>query len=424
MDTAGLTDTLDWMGLALALGLGLLVGVERGWAHREEAPGTRFAGVRTFGLFGLAGGIAGALFAVSPTIATLVLAACAGLILVGYYRMSQDSHTISGTTSLGGIITVACGFLAATGEHLLAIAIAVSMVLLLVMRSQLHRLIGRMSEQEVTAIARFALIALVILPLLPDRAYGPYEAWNPHQLWLVVVLVSGLSLAGYVAGKVLGPSRGTLATAAAGALVSSTAVTASLSTQLKNGDANAALIHSAISTASAVMFARIMVVVGVIAPFALTIVAIFAIPGVLVSLAAAIWLLQKARRKPIEKHHGVDVKNPAAIGPALVLVGLVMVMTLVARWMLARYGDTEAAVALAISGTVDVDSAVIALGSLPQGTFQPNVAGLVLLAPTVLNTLFKAGVSISIAGWRHAWPGAAVLAVSALASLGALPFLL
>ncbi|MCB2059283.1 MAG: MgtC/SapB family protein, partial [Novosphingobium sp.] len=380
-EMAGLTDAFDWVGIALALGLGLLVGVERGWAHREEAPGTRFAGVRTFGMFGLAGGVAGALFATSPVISTLILAACAGLILLGYYRMSEDADTISGTTSLGGIITVACGFLAATGEHLEATVIAVSMVLLLVMRSQLHRLVGKMSEEEVTAIARFALVSLVILPLLPDRPYGPYDAWNPHKLWLVVVLVSGLSLLGYVAGKIFGPSRGTLATAAAGSLVSSTAVTASLSTQLKNKDVNAALIHTAIGTASAVMYARMLAVVAFIAPFALPTVATFAIPGILVSLTAAIWLFRQARRKPIEKHHAVDVKNPAAIGPALILVALVMVMTLIARWVLARYGDAEAAIALAISGTVDVDSAVITIGSLPSGTFRPHVAGLALLAP-------------------------------------------
>lgn len=423
-DTASLSDMLDWAGIALALGLGLLVGVERGWAHREEAPGTRFAGVRTFGMFGLTGGVAGALFATSPVIATLILAACAALILLGYYRMSEHADTISGTTSLSGIITVACGFLAATGEHLLATVITVSMVLLLVMRSQLHRLVGRMSEQEVTAIARFALIALVILPLLPDRSYGPYEAWNPHKLWLVVVLVSGFSLLGYVAAKLLGPSRGTIATAAAGSMVSSTAVTASLATRLRDEERHFAILNAGISAASAVMYLRMLVLVGIIAPFALRTTAVFAVPGLAVSLAASAWQLRQASRHPPAEHKLVNVKNPFAIGPALLLMGMVMVMTLAARWVLAHFGDAELAVVLAISGTVDVDSAVITLGSLPEGTLQPHLAGLVLLAPMVLNTLFKAATAIGIAGRKRVWPGALVLVLSALASLAPLPLVL
>ena len=249
MEISDVTNDWDWIGIALALALGLLVGIERGWTHREEAPGTRFAGVRTFAMLGLAGGIAGALFSTALPLSTVILASCAGLILIGYFRMSAQSDSVSVTTSLGALITVACGFLAATGQPLAATAIAVIMVLLLLMRARLHRLIDHMSESEVTAIARFALIALVILPLLPDRAYGPYDAWNPRQLWLVVVLVSGLSFTGYIASKLLGSSRGTIATAAAGAFVSSTAVTASLATQIKQEGNEPTILYAGISAA-------------------------------------------------------------------------------------------------------------------------------------------------------------------------------
>lgn len=410
--------------LALALALGLLIGLQRGWAQRNEPAGQRFAGVRTYGLFGLAGGIAGWLFADARDLATVILATAAALILLSYYRMTERGGSISGTSSLTGLLTMASGFLAATGQRLEATAIAATIVALLAMRTQLHRLVGRLSEAEIAAIARFALIAFVILPLLPDRAYGPYDAWNPRQLWFVVVLVSGFSLVGYVAARLLGPSRGTIATAAAGSMVSSTAVTAALATRLKNEPESTRMLWSAISAASAVMYLRVMALTGMLAAFALPTLAVVAVPGLLVSLGTTAWYLRRADGVSPTPAAPVTVHNPFSIGPALLLMVLVMVMTLAANWVLDRFGDAGLAVVLAISGSVDVDSAIITLGGLPAGTVAPRIAGLILLAPITLNTLFKAGSCVAIAGWRRGWPGAWPLVLSALASLAALPLLL
>lgn len=409
----------DLIGVALALALGLLVGIQRGWAHREAEPGSQFAGVRTFGLLGLAGGIAGALYIWAQLVAITVIIATTALVLISYYRVSQRRDLVSGTGSLVGLITMGCGFLAASGYWLSASVITGSMVLLLSLRTRLHHLVERMSEEDIRAIAHFTLIAIVILPLLPDRAYGPYDAWNPQKLWLVVVLVSGFSLAGYVATRVLGPSRGIIATAAAGSVVSSTAVTTSIAGRLRDEEGTTLFLHAGISAASVVMFMRIMVLVAVLAPFALPTLSVLAIPGLIVSLIATTILLRAARKHPPATHKPVEVKNPAAIGPALVLVGLVMVMTLAARWVLEHYGNHGVALVLAISGTVDVDSAVIAMGSLPEGTLAPHMAGLALLAPMALNTLFKAAITASIAGWKRGLPGILTLVLSAMASLGA-----
>lgn len=424
MSMAAYAENREWIGLALALALGLLVGLQRGWAHRTDAPGTRFAGIRTFGLIGLAGGISGALFTAARPVAVIIVGASAGLILLSYYRASRQSDGASGTTSIVGLITLACGFLAATDHWLTAIAIAVPMMLLLAMRRQLHRMERGLSEAEVAAIARFALIALVILPLLPDAQYGPFDAWNPRQLWLVVVFVSGFSLMGYLAGRLLGDRLGTIATAATGSLVSSTAVTASLANGLKQESAVPALLFAGVCVASAVMFLRVMLLVAVIAPFALPTLAALALPGVIVSFAAAALFYRRMRQQPPGAAKRASVKNPFAIGPALLLLALVMVMTVAARWALERFGDAELVVVLAISGTVDVDSAVIAMGSLPREALEPRMAGLSLLAPIVLNTLFKAGAMVSIAGWRRSRPAFLALLLSALASLGALPFVL
>lgn len=211
----------DLARLAVSLALGLLVGIQRGWAQRDRPAGSRFAGVRTFALVGLGGGISGMLFRGAPGPATVLLGAIGVLVLVGYVRDSRLNATASGTSGLVALLTLASGFLVGVGERLTGTAIAVVMVLLLALRDRLHGWIDKLSQREVLSIARYALIALVILPLLPDRPFGPYGAWNPRQLWLVVVLVSGLSFAGYVATRLLGARRGIIATAAAGSLVSS-----------------------------------------------------------------------------------------------------------------------------------------------------------------------------------------------------------
>jgi len=417
--------TIDAIGaIGLSLALGLLIGIQRGWALRNEQPGSRFAGIRTFGLLGLAGGMAGALRSSDGVVAATIVAGAAALILLGYAALARRSGTVSGTASLVGLLTLGCGFLATTGQGMLATIIAVVITLVLAMRPQLHGWIERLSEAEMNAIARFALIAMVILPLLPDRAYGPLDAWNPRQLWMVVVMVSGFSFAGYVASKRLGASRGTIATAGAGAMVSSTAVTAALATRLRGGGEDAAILIAGIAAASTVMLLRVLVLVAVLAPFALPTLALFVVPAAVASGLATLWHLRVAMRHPDQPAGEVPVRNPFDILPALGLMALVMVLSLAARWVLHRFGDAGLATVLALSGMVDVDSAIITMGGLPAGALDARMAGLVLGAPVMLNTLFKAGVAISLAGWGRGWRAALPLVASVIAGLLMLPFVL
>lgn len=417
MDLLSSSYLSELAGIALALALGLLVGLERGWTQRAGKPGSRFAGIRTYGLFGLAGGVAGYVLGRSEMLSAIILATTAALIVLSYYRATQRGSSLSGTGSIVGLLTLACGFLAATGERMTATAIGVSMVLLLVMRDELHRLVRQMSEAEVEAIARFAAIAVVILPLLPDRTFGPYDAWNPRQLWMVIVLVSGFSLAGYIATRLVGPRLGTIATAATGSMVSSTAVTAGLAQRMRDEGLDETIVRAGISAASVVMFLRVTLLAAFLAPVALGTMVRLAAPGLIVSLAASAWFLWRMGKGQMEDGTRMPVKNPFALKPALVLTLLVMAMTLLARWVLEHFGDRGVAAVLAISGTVDVDSAVITMGNLPAGTLSPQVAGLVLMAPILLNTLFKAGATIAIAGWRAGWPAALPLVLSVLACL-------
>lgn len=423
MTGAGALSWDNLQGAGLALALGLLIGVQRGWALRSEPAGSRFAGIRTYGLLGLAGGISGALQASAAPLATVLLAATSALVVMGYWRSTQLRGSISGTASLTGLITLAAGYIAGVGAFAVASAVTGLTVLLLAMRRQLHHVLRHIDEQEIAAIARFALIALVILPLLPNDPLGPYGAWRPRQLWLVVVLVSGFSFAGYVGARWLGATRGLLATAAAGSMVSSTAVTASLAGKLRDEEGDRAILNAGIALASAVMFLRVVILTAALAPRALPTFALLAVPGMGASLAAFALILR--RRGTRAKGGAAPLpRNPFDIKPALLLLLLTMALTVAARWVLARFGDAGLATVLAISGVVDVDSAIITLGNLPAGTLSPRIAGLVILPPVLLNTLFKAATAVSLAGWSKAAPGALALVTAALAAAAPLVFLL
>lgn len=402
-------------GSLVALGLGLLVGIERGWTLRHQRDGSRFSGIRTFGLIALAGGIAGSLYHHASGPATALLAASAALVVLGYLRTSKDDGAASGTTGMVGLLTLACGFLAGSGERMLAAAIVVVMVVLLSMRAQLHRWVGRLDETEIHSIARLALITIVILPLLPNQGMGPLDAWNPRQLWLLVVLVSAFSFVGYFASRLLGPDGGVLATAIAGSMVSSTAVTAAMATRLRQGDGGVEIAATGIAAGSLVMMLRVLVLTGVLAPFALAPLALVLAAGMGVSLLAAAWFWRKLPSGAQSQADDVKLRNPLEWRPALILTALVMVMAVVARWVLAEYGDRGVALVLAISGSVDVDSAIITMGNLPTGTMRPVTGALVLAVPVVLNSLFKAGIAVSLGGRRHARQTALPLVLSAIA---------
>lgn len=424
MDPTSIDPVRDFGGIALALALGLLVGLERGWATRDHAPGTRFAGIRTYGLFGLAGGLAGALHERAGALALVLLAAAAALVVAGYWRASVRQDERSGTASLVGLLTLACGYLAASGEGALASAVTGATVVVLSQRKRLHGWVSALSEAEMVGIARFALIALVILPLLPDTPFGPFDAWRPRQLWLVVVLVSGFSFAGYLASRRFGETRGILATSAAGAMVSSTAVTAALAAKLRDDDGDPAVLAAGVALASAVMFARIGVLAFALARFALPTFLVLGVPSILASLLATVWLLRRRGSARAQSGSQVAVRNPFGIGPALLLMGLVMVLSVVARWVLANYGDEGLALVLAVTGSVDTDSAIITMGNLPPGALDPRTAGLVMLPPLILNTLLKAGIALTVPGWRKGWPMALPLIATAAAPFAALPFVL
>lgn len=399
--------------LASALAIGLLIGLQRGWQSRDAPPGGRTAGFRTFGLLGLSGGLA----ALLPTMfGAILLAAAAATLVVGYARDTSPTHQ-SATGTVAGLLTLTLGAHAASGHQTEAFAAAAVMALLLAMRQQLHGFLRGMTATEIEAAMRFAIVALVILPLMPDRQMGPLDAWNPRQLWMVIVLVLGLSFAGYVAARRIGPERGLLATAAVGSLVSSTVVTASYARRLREPSPAEGALIAGIAIASAIMYARVLLLTAILAPFALAPLALAAVPAGLVAGLLAWRAIRRAGAAPTDGP--LELGNPLEFVSALGLTVFVALLAVGSRWAQARFGDAGIGALLLLTGFADVDAAVITLAGLPDGTLTPARAGFLLALPIVANMLLKAGLALVLAGIPRGVRAAVPLVASvAVASAG------
>ena len=234
--------------------------------------------------------------------------------------------------------------------------------------------------------------ATLVVPLLPDGTYGPYDAWDPQKLWLVVVLVTGFSFAGYVANRMFGARHGTIATAAIGGAYSSTAVTYSFAQQLGAGEGGGAE-SAGIALASAVMYLRVLVLVGalatsILAPFAKVI-----LPALLAGAASSLWLYLRAPKSV----GPVIPRNPIALLPALTVVLFVAAAAVAARWAQDRFGERGIALLILAMGSMDVDAAIVTVGGLKAGTISPQLAALALGGTVLLNMTVKLGVTLAYA---------------------------
>jgi uncharacterized membrane protein (DUF4010 family) len=393
--------------LAAALAGGLLIGIERGWTLRHAEEGQRVAGVRTFALIGLVGGLAGLLSETGFALvgAGIVLGAVM-LLVIGYWRSSEGSGRPDATTAVAATATLGLAFLAGIGEPALAIAGAAIVTLVLALRSEMHRWVGLLDEADVKAFARYAVIALAVYPFLPEGRFGPYDAWEPRSLWLVVIIVTGFSFAGYAANRLFGARRGTIATAIIGGAYSSTAVTVSLSQRLGDGKGDAAEI-AGIALASAVMYFRVIVLVAILAPPLIVHFAIAVTPALIVGSVTSYFLYRRAPAGGEAEPPG----NPIALLPALGFVAFVAAAAVAARWAEGRFGEEGIAVFLLLMGSMDVDAAIVTAGGLEPGTIAPALAALAIAGTILANMTVKLGATM-IYGGRTARPAALALAVN------------
>lgn len=412
------------LALLLAIGIGLLIGLERGWRHRDEHEGGRTAGIRTFALLGLGGGLSGlAATALSPWFGIAGITALAVIIIIAHRaRLAEPDDYVSATNSVASIVTVLLGLAATTGFEKEALIAGGAVTLILSMREELHSWLRTLSAKDIKAAAQYGAITLVVLPLLPDRAMGPYDALNPRMLWLVVVFVTGLSFAGYWASRRFGHARGMIVASAIGATYSSTAVTLDLSRRLRAPEADRATLNAGIAAATAIMPVRTLILCAVVAPQAFFDFAVRIVPAVILAALFAAGTMLRASRS--QQQDGVgSSRNPFDFWPAVGFALLVAVIVVGTRWVIDRFGDQGASFVIGLTGLYDVDAAIIAAGSLPIDRTDVAAMAFLFALPVLTNNLMKLVLVLVFAGLRNGIAAAVplILASAAIGGMIALP---
>jgi uncharacterized membrane protein (DUF4010 family) len=359
-------------GLAVALGIGLLIGLERGWEQRDKEDGSRMAGLRTFGLIGLLGGIGALLlpaFGAVPLGVGLFSLAVIGT--VSYRERVRINGNLSATTTVALLLTYLLGALATTGAPELAAGVGVITAVLLNLKPTLHRWMALIEHRELSAALQMLVLTVVVMPLLPDRGFGPYNALNPHQLWWAVVLVSGLSLAGHVAMRISGPQRGLLWSGLLGGLASSTAATLALAHRSRQHPNLLEAAAAGALAACSVMFVRMGVLAFTLHPQLGQAAAapLLSSAAVLVVLALLQWRSRTAESAtttaaPTEHPDTSPFDLSVAVGFGLFL-GLMAVLTRAAHDHLGSGALYGLAV---VSGLADVDALVISVSRLADSS--------------------------------------------------------
>lgn len=384
--------------LGVALALGLLIGLERGWKQREDAEGARFAGIRTFAITCVLGGVAAVL---GRTAGVWVLAAAIPsfvlLLIGGMLRpvMKDDDHSV--TTFIALMITLLIGVLAGYGYLASAAATAVVVTLLLGIKAPLHAWVRRLEWDEISAFLKLLLISVVVLPLLPNAGYGPWQALNPYQIWWMVVLISAISFAGFISIKWAGARRGILLTAFFGGFASSTAIALSFARFGKESPGIARLLAAGVGMSSTMMFARMLVVVFAVSrDMALALLPVVA--AVVLSGAIGVVLLWRGQRDHAGSapvlDNGFSLGVPIRFG--LLLAGVMVLSRGATEWL----GDEGLYVVAAAAGVTDVDTITLSVAGDVKTGLAINVAVAAALIAAAVNTVVK-GVIVAGVGGLH-----------------------
>ncbi len=382
----------------LALVIGGLVGLQR--EHARGQRGEAFAGVRTFALFALAGA-GGALAAeiLAHPGAFLVALAVVGALVVASHAVSAWRGSIGLTTEMAAVVTFFTGALCYWGRYELAVALGVAMTALLSLKLELRQLSQRITQDDVLAALKLAVITAIVWPLLPNRALGPapWDAFNPYRVWLMVVLVSGIGFLGYVLMKTLGTGRGIGLTGFLGGLVSSTAVTLSFAQRGRRDAELARALALGIVAAWTVMFARILVVVAAVNRDLLPRLAPPIVVAGVVGLLYTLVLLRAARKADVPE---LDVAAPFELGPA-VRFGLLYAGILVAARAAHLYlGDLGVYLSSVVAAMADVNAITLSLAELsrPGGGVDPVTAARAIVVAAMANTMVKGGLVLFFGG--------------------------
>jgi uncharacterized membrane protein (DUF4010 family) len=416
MDT---TDLLTRFGVALAIGL--LFGLERGWKTRDEEGGTRTAGFRTFALSGLLGGVAGALAGLADS---LVLGAMflgfAGAFVTFAWLEANASRVYSVTTVIAGLLAFALGAYAVLGDLLVAIAAAVSATALLALRQQLHAWVASLQWEEIRATLILLAMTFLLLPVLPREPVDPWSVLNLYEIWLFAVMIAAISFGGYIAVRIFGERLGVLMAAVAGGVASSTATTLAFAKLGKEHPGTEPLLSAGILISSIVMALRVAVIASLLNPALLAplVVPVGALAAVLA--VATILLLFRAGGRGAEQAK-LEIRNPLALGSALQMAAFIAIVTIAAELAHRFIGGGAVLGVAALSGIADVDAVTVSMARR-TGALGIDVAGLAILIAVAVNTVSKA-VLAAWSGGRSIGIQVGVASAAALLGAGLLFFL-
>jgi uncharacterized membrane protein (DUF4010 family) len=404
--------------LGVALAIGLLIGVERGWHGRAAQEGERVAGVRTFGLIGLLGGAA-ALLALQfgPLLLGLAFVGLAGALTAVYIANLRTAEDVGITSLVAGLLTFVLAGLAAHGEVEIAAASAVVTTLLLSYKPMLHRWVGALEAKELRAGIKLLLISVVLLPVLPNQGYGPWEALNPYAIWWMVVLIATISFVGYFAVKIGGARRGVVFTGLFGGLASSTALTLHFSRSSRRDGAAVPILALGILLACGTMFPRMLLVASVLNRqlFSALVVPAAVMAVLVYGPALLYWRVQrKSEAEPASPLH-----NPLELRAALSFGLLLALVLLLGKALQSWFGEAGVLALAAASGITDVDAITLSLARMSQDDLALHIAASGAVIAAAVNSLTKAGMATVIGGRAIGLRVGAPLLASAVGGLAA-----
>ncbi len=381
--------------LGISLGLGLLVGIQR------QRSGSRFGGIRTFPLIALLGTISGLLVdKVGGWAVGFGMAVVAGATAVSNFISAKESgeRDPGMTSEIAAVLMFVLGAYAAFGSFAVVLAVGVAIAVLLEAKGRLHGLAAKLGESDMRAIMVFAAITFIILPVLPDRTMGPLNVLNPHNIWLMVVLVVGISLGGYVAYKLLGRGAGTVLSGIFGGLISSTATTVTYAKRGHNDPANTGAAVLVIVIAGSVVYARLLAEISVTAPAffpdAAGPLVIMFVTSLIVSMV--VWLVTRHQPAKLDDHG-----NPTELKSALFFAALYAGVTLAVAVGQRYFQDRGLFVVATISGLTDMDAITLSTAKLVEdGRLAAATAWKAILIASMSNIVFKCGVVAVLGGPR------------------------
>ncbi|MGV3479252.1 MAG: MgtC/SapB family protein [Sphingobium sp.] len=406
--------------LLFAIAIGVNVGTERHWRERDEEDGKRTAGIRTFGLVGMLGGITGSIAAMpgfGPVGAAIVIAAMftafAAVFALYQYREAVADDKFSATTTVAAMLTFALGTLSAMGDLTLASAAGVALVAILASRDVLHNFVERLSWAELRSAIVLLGMTFIILPLLPEDPIGPFGGISPSRTWLLVIILAAISFGGYVAVRLLGPARGELVAGAIGGVISSTATTLTNARRSTEIEGSSTLAAGALA-ASAVSYVRTAILVGVLAaPLGPALFLPLGAGAIVMAGFAGIF----ARRHDGPGEHS-QPKNPFDIVSVLKMAAMLTAVAFLSRAAASLLGDSGLILVSALSGLADVDAVVVAVTGM-AADLSHMIAVAAIGVAVISNTVSKAAYAIIFGsrsfGLRVLSASAAALAAAAAA---------